>query len=247
MAASLVVLTSACASGAQSISGTWDVIKVAVNRRDQAHWLYVSDDPRLLGRELVIGPTMLTFNDGSDPCRKPAWEKRKARMGALIASSFPLDGSAVASPHDFSLDIQSAERVVANTVHCAATDDGRDPQPWSQAWFVASASAPDRLLMRMGTSAILVLQRRSPQASPRASYACRSAQGDAEKTICRSVALAGLDRSVAAALARRLRTDDSSAVNAQQAAWLKKRDACGANERCLADAMRARIDELMQN
>ena len=45
---------AAAERAAQPAAGAWDVIKVAVDRRDQMHWLYKPDDPRLLGRELMI-------------------------------------------------------------------------------------------------------------------------------------------------------------------------------------------------
>jgi hypothetical protein len=83
MIAALPVRVSAAPIGDAESSlapGPWDVVQVAVDRRDQPHWLYVPNDPRLLGRELIIGPSKLALNDGSvlassrdGRCGGPVW------------------------------------------------------------------------------------------------------------------------------------------------------------------------------
>lgn len=77
---------------------------------------------------------------------------------------------------------------------------------------------------------VLLLQRREP--------------GDA---ICASATLAGYDRSVAAyRCTLDLAGDAAAAVKQVQLAWLQSRDACGANAECLGQAMRERVELLMQ-
>jgi uncharacterized protein YecT (DUF1311 family) len=247
VAAALALLPAA--ARAQPAPGAWDVVQVAVDSKDQMHWLYVPADPRLLGRELLIAADAWRFNDGSDPCEKPDVSRRDASFAKLLAESFPRPPgpgrAATPTLGDFGLAASLNKNVTVYTPRCAPRSDGRDPQPWSEAWFVNAA--PDRLLMRMGSSAVLTLARRTPNAAPQPSFACSAARTPIERMLCGSVALAALDRSVAAAYKRKRDTSDAGALRAAQAEWLKRRDACGQDEACVADAMRERIDELMQN
>ena len=244
-----LALLGSVAAHAQPAAGTWDVVQVAVDRKDQMHWLYVPGDPRLLGRELVIAADAWTFNDGSDPCEKPAVSARQAAFAKLLAESFPRPPGpgrpAAPTLADFGLAASLNKSVTVYTPRCAPRSDGRDSQPWSEAWFVTAA--PDRLLMRIGTSAVLTLARRAPNAAPQPSFACAAARSPIERLLCGSVPLAALDRSVAAAYKRKRAVADPAALRAAQAEWLKRRDACGEDPACVADAMRERIDELMPN
>jgi hypothetical protein len=54
------------------LQGRWEVGQVAVDRRDQPHWAYFPDDPRLLGRSLDIGAAGMALDDGSRACTQPA-------------------------------------------------------------------------------------------------------------------------------------------------------------------------------
>jgi uncharacterized protein YecT (DUF1311 family) len=229
-------------------AGAWDVMSVAVDHKDQPHWLYVPDDPRWLGRELTISASALTLNDGSQPCRQPSWTARQNSLGQILAASFsrsPRLGLPVRPvPADFGLVDSANKSVDVMTVHCEV---GESAQPWTQAWFVLSS--PDRLMMRLDTSMLLILARRPLNAEARSSFSCSSARTPAELTLCRSVALAAFDRSVDAAFRRSLKrqSDAGARLRAEQAEWLKRRDACERDEACLSQTMRERIDELMQD
>jgi len=101
--------------------------------------------------------------------------------------------------------------------------------------------------MRIGTSAVLTLARRMPNAAPRPSFACSAAQTSRRDAVVQFGPAGRADRSVAAAFKRKLERGDAAQRRAEQGEWLKRRDACGRGEACLADAMRDRVDELMQN
>src|SRR4051812_19715595 len=197
---------AAAERAAQPAAGAWDVIKVAVDRKDQMHWLYKPDDPRLLGRELMIGAQALTFNDGSEPCRQPVFNSRQIGFAALLAESFgrPPGPGRSTKPvlADFDLPAALNKSVGALTVRCRDAVDGGSGQPWNETWFVAAA--PDRLLMRIDTTALLTLSRRPPNAVPKPSFACSAATSPTELQLCGSVPLAGLDRSLAIAFKRKL-------------------------------------------
>jgi uncharacterized protein YecT (DUF1311 family) len=241
-------LSAAAAERTLPSAGAWDVVRVEVDRNDQPHWLYVPDDPRWIGRELTIGASALSLNDGSPPCNGPRWTASKATLGRLIASSFPrppgLGLSAKPAPADFRMDDSASKSVTVGTVRCRG---GEPAQPWNAVWFVLAS--PDRLMMPVETSALLLLTRRMPNAQPQASFPCGSAKSAAEATLCGSVALAAFDRSIAAAFQRALehRSQGQAQLRTEQTEWLKRRDACERDEACLAQTMRERIDELMQD
>jgi hypothetical protein len=245
----IFIAPATAAERAAELVGTWDVVRVAVDGKDQMHWLYVPDDPRLLGRELEIGAQASTFNDGSGSCEKPVFATRKVQFGRLLATSFPRSPGPgrAASPTlaDFGLPANLNKTVSVHEVRCEARADGRDAQPWSETWFVVSSS--DRMFMRIGTTALLTLAKRMPNATPRPSFACSAATTPIELSLCKSVPLAALDRSVAAAFKWKLDRTDAAQLRAEQEEWLKRRGACGRDEPCLADVMRDRISELMQN
>lgn len=79
------------------------------------------------------------------------------------------------------------------------------------------------------------------------SFDCAEAEGPAEALICRDLALADLDR----ALARRARLTSAAlgglagqAVLLDQSAWRFRRNRCGADPACLAEAYSRRLAEL---
>jgi uncharacterized protein len=118
---------------------------------------------------------------------------------------------------------------------------------WNGAWLVPLTAG--RLLTNYDNSGyVLLLQRRDPGSAINASFTCSKAHSIVEHAICASPTLAGYDRSVAAAWHRALSLagDDADAVKQARVDWLRGRDACGANAECLVQAMRERVDQLMQ-
>jgi len=229
-----------------NLQGTWDVVQVAVDQQDQPHWLYFPDDPRLLGRELRISTPDISFNDDSRDCQKPVLVALpKASLQKFIGRSFPrpehFQTPTYPTLSDFGLELADA-RVSPWQAGCDP-----DTSQWNHAWFILLS--PDRLLTNGDNSGfVLVLRRRASGSSIRPSFACDKAQSTAERTICASMPLAGYDRSVTAAYHRALTEadDDTSSLKQEQISWLKARNACNADIKCLAKSMRERIDQLMQ-
>jgi uncharacterized protein YecT (DUF1311 family) len=238
-----------CATGAVSpsdLQGTWEVVQVAVDQRDQPHWAWFPDDPRLLGRSLEIGAAGIALDDDSRACTQPALsDLAPGTLQDFIGQRFPrparFETPAAPTLHDFGLELPDAA-IAPVQVRCTP-----DASPWNGAWLVRLPSG--RLLTNYDNSGyVLVLQRREPDAAIRASFACGKARSAVEQAICASPTLAGYDRSVAAAYRRALGLagDDPDAVKQTQLEWLRSRDACGANAACLGQAMRERVDQLMQ-
>lgn len=233
----------------QALFDTWDVVRVAVDSRDQPHWQYRPDDPQLLGRELIVAEAALSFNDGSLDCVKPKWNMRTTTWGKLLGESFKRSPSANIpadpAPADFGLSVQKSESVNSYHVQCVVTAGQRTPAPWNEVWFAFDGP---RMTMRLNTSALLVLEKRSPKAAPRPSFSCAKAKTVVEKTLCSNVALAALDRSVATAWRDALNRspDQAEKLREEQNSWLKSRDDCGQKIKCLEENILRRIGELQQ-
>jgi uncharacterized protein YecT (DUF1311 family) len=228
------------------LQGRWEVVQVAVDHRDQPHWLYVPGDPRLLGRQLEIDSGGIRLDDDSRPCLKPAMSALP--VGSLqhfvgVRYARPAASGTPARPTLADFDLKLADASVAPLqVTCTPGDAA-----WSGAWFVA---LPDgRLLTNYDNNGyVLVLRRRGERDPVQASFACAKARGAAEQAICASATLAGYDRSVAAAyrFALQRADDEAPAIRQSQRDWIAARNACGADADCLGKRMRERVEELMQ-
>jgi len=82
----LLAATAAAQAGAASppsgLAGTWDVVRVEVDRADQMHWEVKPQDPELLYRELVIGKTETHFAADKQTCKEPAKRGGRGRIEA---------------------------------------------------------------------------------------------------------------------------------------------------------------------
>jgi uncharacterized protein YecT (DUF1311 family) len=233
----------------QALVGTWDVVQVAVDLADQPHWLYSPDDPRLLGRELVVTAHGLHLNDDSFDCTDARWASGKGQLSALLGKRFRrgprMDRARTPTLKDLGLTLAN-RKVTHLTPTCPPPDEGHS-SPWNDDTFFTTG--PDRLLVTQDAAVLLVLARRRADATPKASFVCAKAQSPSEQALCKSIPLAAWDRSVAAAYRHALKTADTDAAEAlrkEQSAWLAQRDACGADAACLEKAMRERVDALMQ-
>jgi len=240
------LLQAAAATAPTTLPGRWEVIQVAADHRDQSHWQYFPDDPRLLGRQLVVDDAGIRLDDGSSACDAPAFsplpdDRLQHFIGDRLARPPSFETPTQPTLADF--DIRLADAPVS-PVEVRCTPDG---SPWNGAWLVTASD--DRLLTNYdGSGYVLVLRKVSDREPIRASFACAKAQSAAERTICASASLAGYDRSVAAAYRFALQRagDDAAALRQAQREWMGARDACGTDAHCLAESMRERTDELMQ-
>lgn len=228
------------------LAGTWTVTRVAVDQKDQPHWLYFPDDPRLLGRQVSIGTAEISMDNASRPCGRPSFTALAGTdLQTFIGQRFsrpPREGtSAHPTVADFGLATTKDTQV---PLQLGCTNQASE---WNDAWVVALA--PDRLLTNYDNSGyVLVLEREDTSHEVTPSFACGNASARAEQAICQSATLAAYDRSVAAAWrrARSLAGDDSAELRQAQKEWLKTRNACGSDADCLGRSMRERVDALMQ-
>lgn len=236
-------------NGPSDIIGTWDVVHVAVDPSDQPHWLYYPDDPRLLGRTLLITHSEASLNDGARSCLEVEWSAETTDPNLLVASSFPRTSN-VGTPPAVSLkDLGLADEVKpVQVVRATCRYKGQvvNVRPWSSTWFVRQNSR--NLLMRYGTSALLVFQLRAPDQPYKPSFDCQGELNSSEHAICQHLELAAFDRSVAAAYgrAKSLRPGELARLRLEQTKWVAERNSCAADAACLLKTMRERVQLLMQ-
>lgn len=95
--------------------------------------------------------------------------------------------------------------------------------------------------MRFAAVAMLLL----PLCAHAASFACAKAGSAAEKTVCADERLSRLDSDLGTAYAQALTAaSDPTALRAAQRAWLKERDACGADAACLRQSYERRLRDV---
>jgi uncharacterized protein len=106
----------------------------------------------------------------------------------------------------------------------------RDWQPWQHAALAA--------LVIIILIALLISLSKPSTAASGAGFNCWKSKTATEATICGSGRLSALDRR----LNRAYRNSEISTW--AQRIWLRRRDRCGVNERCIERAYRERLDRL---
>jgi uncharacterized protein YecT (DUF1311 family) len=229
--------------------GVWEVEHVAVDGQDQIHWGVRPEEPELIGRTLVISAEEVRFEgDKAVQCKQSKWRPRHATWAYLFAKGFPRPPVGGRSPNptpdDFNVKVNRTQRVIAYSV---CPQPGPDANRFPMDSWVA-LQGPDRLAFHMDAQVLLLLHRRPTDAKPVASFDCGKAESPTEKTICGSFDLASWDRSVALAFRQALarRPEKEKELRAGQQAWLRERDACGANASCVDEHLWRRVDDLKQ-
>jgi len=204
-----------------------------------------TDDPRLLGRVVQIGPHTLTTDATASACTA-AGAARKITLGAWLSDTFATSGGR--QPGEFGLDAYAHSLVDSRDYRCDTSD------PSFGKATTAALSAGRVMLAWKNQEVLLMLRPVDATDRPHPAFACKDAYLPAEKTICSSLSLANWDRSVAAEYAR-VRSIAASTANgkpqgdldglrAEQTAWLKRRDSCGEHADCLLKAYRDRMQAL---
>ena len=96
-------------------------------------------------------------------------------------------------------------------------------------------------------AALAALVVATPAMAQSPSFACTGNLLPAEAVICSDATLSGLDRTLAADYAARMRNATAAEQNALRSGeerWLAERNSCGTNKSCIANAYKVRISEL---
>jgi uncharacterized protein YecT (DUF1311 family) len=238
-------------SSPANLVGMWEVTNVLVDTGATRTLNYRLGDPRLKGRVLNIASDRLTFNTPEDKlCTNPSVTLKTITAASLIKESMASRGLSphTSTPKDYELPLSENAAVQAEWVSCKGGRFG----PTGKTWIVVM---PDgQLAVRWFDSTILLLSRLNASKAPRASFDCAKAAVQAEQTICGSVALAAFDRSVSESYADALKEyrdardeDGLKKLQAEQKAWILKRNACASDPTCLEKSMQDRLDALEQS
>ena len=245
-----------------TLVGTWQVTEVQIDQGD-SHRKQTTDHEynvhQFLGRVFSFTPQLITTNAPEEKrCENPKIISTRITALELVSKSLASRGFSPnrPGPKDFQLPLADNESVEALSVLCK-------DELWNKnlggglgknvglkgAWIVVLKN--EQLALRWDDEAILILRRLPQDAKPVASFDCKKASIEAEKSICQSVALASLDESVAQTYKFALayfKTQKASAkldgLRKSQKEWLAQRNACAADTACLEKTMETRIEDL---
>lgn len=266
----IALSTAACKAGEtaadrvmpfpSSMIGDWQVIEVLTDFKDTEQGLgerYTIQ--KYLGRVVTMTSDSLSINTHYDGvCENAKVLVRKTTVGEIVSRSVStrLFSPTRPTPKDMRLPLASDMPVDALYSSCngefLSKDQGMTPlQDLSNVvWFIDLNN--DKLAMSWHEQTVLILSRLNASTKPIASFDCSKAGTMVEKAICNSVGLAAYDRSLAQTYTQ-ARTyyrsqNDAAAVNElshSQKTWLKLRDSCNDNEKCLEKAMSNRVSDII--
>jgi len=237
-----------------SLIGSWQVSEVLVDTGATRKLDYQYNDPAVKGRFFSITPDVIvpgTLEKIS--CKNPAIAHKSTTVAALIKDSLGGRGfdPEIPTPKDYGFPLAADTHINYMTFKC----EGR---VWTSlgktggirgAWIVLLPSG--QLAVRWYGETILILNRLPANAKPKPSFNCSKATTGTEKAICGSIELASFDLSVNESYKQNIRGFKEGKdllavkrVKACQKAWLKKRDACGANAACLKKTMEEQLEVL---
>ena len=241
----------AMAQAPAALQGRWVVEQVAVDRDDAIQRSNEPDDPRLMGGILDILSDG-TIDPSREDCKRATWRHvGSTTLTRLVGRNARTSSGKTFTPSlaEYGLSLADAT-IITYVALCEPQTRGGRAEPYDGKNVFASLSK-DRMLESNGVDTILVYSRITPTTPVQPSFACTGTLQDAEKTICGSQVLAGLDRSVAAAYKRgRVRLENRKteieSLRQSQDAWILERNRCKTDDNCLSQSMSARISELMQ-
>ncbi len=251
-----LLLAFSAGSAAQipdGLKGTWQVAEVHINTESSRTVSYGWNDPRLRWRMFTFSDTQITDDAPEDGnCQAPRATAKRLRLTQLFGESLAGDGYPVqpATPADYAFKIDPAEvaDVISITCRSGPWQGGLGADGGLQgAWMYVASDG--HLVLRWYDESILVLTHLDASAKPDASFDCAKATSSTEQAICSSLQLASFDQSVALAY-QQLRDqarqvgDSLKALATSQRAWIRQRNACGADAKCILKSLKERLDRL---
>ncbi|WP_394550528.1 lysozyme inhibitor LprI family protein [Pantoea sp. SGAir0183] len=254
---SLMLVSSCYASGdiGSNIIGQWIVENVYVDGNDSSRPDFISNDPNLVGRVInfdknSISGSILVANG----CASPSYNKKDpitvAQLLNLTAGESENEKNDLAN--DYGLPLVAKNTVVPYEVNCKSGMFGPSGEKIGN-WIVEKKDG--ELLTNWNSQSYLLLKRLPANVKPMPSFNCIKASTDTEKAICSNNELAGWDRSVAQAYSIAVKQIKSVDVDVKsklsmllvsQNNWIKKRNECKGDEKCLSEKMQNRVSELVE-
>ncbi|MDH5218644.1 MAG: lysozyme inhibitor LprI family protein [Gammaproteobacteria bacterium] len=236
----------------EQLIGQWLVTDVKINTNSMRTQEYHYNDPRLAGRVFTFSRGSITDNTPeSEKCTTPVFKKSRMLAADLWTKSMGATADdAPPTPYDYELSIKKQSEIEVNFFACIEGLYGGAlgiPEGIEGAWLVSLDT--DQFALRWYGETILILKKISQDQMPVASFNCSKAGTETEKTICGSIALAAYDKSLAKAYIStlkhlRLEGDQNALQQFKQSQkdWLKRRNACGKDIKCLQKIMQDRLN-----
>src|SRR5450432_3955097 len=100
-----------------TIAGTWEVERVEMDPQDPSRWPLPHNDPRFVGRALVIAPGRVEIEGDKDlTCQQSTWPAHKSTWARLFAEGYlrPRPGAlASPTPEDFGIVLPKTRKKTA--------------------------------------------------------------------------------------------------------------------------------------
>jgi uncharacterized protein YecT (DUF1311 family) len=245
-----------------NLIGDWQVQEVHTNTGSARTSQYQWNDPRLRWRIFRFKNVIVTndISDFKDDCKNPSIKSIETTFqGAMLRSigGYEYPPRAHADPvADYRLNVESDKSVTILNLSCGN-------EPWQGdlgvsypglgnsairgAWMVLATDSS--LYLRWRDETVLMLKKIRNGQSEKASFDCARAHNITERTICGSRELSGFDKSIADAyiqLAKQIKGtgENENNLTEDQRLWIKKRNSCNSNEKCILGVMRSRLEFL---
>jgi uncharacterized protein YecT (DUF1311 family) len=234
-------------AGADSIpeplAGMWQVSSVLVDTHATRKLNIQPNDPRLRLRIMNMSGDRIEFEAAGGSCSSLTISKEKRTLIDLLKASEEMAPSA----NNYRLPVSGDAPVEVFWVKAAVGHPG----PANPNWIAITAT--NQLAVPWYDGAILLLDRLAEDAKPSPSFDPARASSATEKAISRSVSLSAFDKSIAEAYAAamlRMRlkaeTERGKALAKSQREWLRTRDQCGADIKCLEKSLRERLNAIAE-
>lgn len=249
----------AATPAAQPYAGHWQVRQVLLDETRTDRFLYQVNDPRLVGRMVVIDERQIESDlPEASACAQPVLTPEPHVLNTLLQQTMLPAVSGQDAAHAFGLNVPGTQEVKVAWIACttgqfgpslkggaaAAARQGKPGRSW------LALAAPHQLLVRWYGDTVLLLEPTSPDQPASPSFSCGQARWPAERAICASPRLASYDISLAKAWGAAVQACEGDAACLNQARraqkqWVSQRNRCEQDEACLRKAMTSRLNALM--
>jgi len=246
-----------------NLIGRWQVQEVHINTTSGRATHFSWGDPRLKWRIFEFSDTKIENDayDFDDKCVGPSAKYVDATPIDLFFRSIggydypPTPG--INPVMDYRINVNAEKNLRAIILSCAdgiwqgdlgASDPKLGDLAIRGAWIILQGD--HYMYLRWRDESVLRLEKIRDQSPIIASFDCAKAGTKTERAICASYRLGAFDRSVADAFERysiQASSPDLENAMEEQRIWLKQRDACGLNEKCILKKMRFRLSNLLSH
>lgn len=235
--------------------GTWQVDSVHLNTATGRATEFQWDDPRLVGRIFMFNSKEVSSDayNFSDKCSRLHASYARVTFPQLIRRSMggynSQDQKNFDPVSDYHLSVSKSRKYTAVFLQCQnglwqGDLEGSGNDSIQGAWMV---KADGNIYLRWRDETILILKKINNLSTIRASFDCSKASGNTERAICESYKLRAFDSSIYNAYSRLVNQirdggGDIYEIQKSQRDWIKRRNICDSDVKCLKSEMQLRLN-----